>query len=123
MSDEKPIILVVDDTPENIDIIGGILRDAYKVKAALNGEKALKIASSDKPPKLILLDVMMPDMDGYEVCRRLKENEQTQGIPVIFVSGNTGQDEIQKGLDLGAADYLIKPIDPNLLNEKIKPFL
>ena len=78
--------MIVDDTPENIDVLDGILKDEYKIKAALNGEKALKIASAKKPPDLILLDIMMPGTDGYQVCRRLKQNKATQGIPVIFVT-------------------------------------
>ena len=83
---QKQTILVVDDTPENIDVLSGILNQEYRVKVALNGERALKIAASDSPPDLILLDVMMPGMDGYEVCRRLKGDEATHDIPVIFVT-------------------------------------
>ena len=75
--EKKETILVVDDTPENIDVLFGVLSEEYKVKAAPSGAKALKIARSERPPDLILLDIMMPEMDGYEVCRRLKENEQT----------------------------------------------
>ena len=123
MDKDKPIILVVDDTPENIDIMNGILKPEYKVKVALNGEKALKIAGSDKPPDLILLDIMMPEMDGYEVCRRLKNAEETAGIPVIFVSGAEDSESKQTGMSLGAVDYLIKPIDPTLVREKIQQHL
>jgi len=78
------IILIVDDAPENIDVLSGILREDYRIKAALDGERALKIAESPSPPDLILLDVMMPKMDGYEVCRRLKENPATNKIPVTL---------------------------------------
>lgn len=86
-NESKPIILVDDaPPPENIDVLSGILQDDYKIKAALNGERALKIASGENQPDLILLDVMMPDMDGYDVCRRLKERAYTRKIPVIFVT-------------------------------------
>jgi cyclic di-GMP phosphodiesterase len=122
MNDEKKVILVVDDTPENIDVLSGILNTTYKVKAALAGEKAIKIASK-KVPDLILLDVMMPEMDGFEVCRLLKSNDATKHIPIIFVTGKTEQDEIDKGMDLGAVDFLSKPIDPNLLVEKVAKYI
>ena len=83
---DKPTILVVDDTPANLSLLGEVLKADYRTKAAVSGEKALKIALSDTPPDLILLDVMMPGMDGYEVCRRLKANPATRDIPVIFVT-------------------------------------
>ncbi|MBD3266094.1 response regulator [bacterium] len=118
----KPCILVVDDTPENIDVAGGILSGLYKVKAAISGEKALKIAGK-KPPDLILLDVMMPEMDGYEVCQRLKQDENTHYIPVIFVTGETDAEAMKKGLELGAVDYVTKPIDAALLLEKVKNYV
>jgi len=105
-------VLVVDDAPENIQVLSAILQPSYKVKAATSGERALKIARSDKPPDLILLDIMMPEMDGYEVCRQLKSDEQTRTIPVIFVTGMSDEAEQQKGLELGAAAYLIKPVEP-----------
>ena len=85
-STEKRIVLVVDDTPDNLSIMSGLLKDAYKVKVATGGERALKIAQSDPPPQLILLDIMMPEMDGFEVIRRLKNDAKTQAIPVIFLS-------------------------------------
>jgi len=120
---EKSTILVVDDTPENIDVMNGILKPEYKVKVALNGEKALKIAGSDKPPDMILLDIMMPGMDGYEVCRRLKGAEETSHIPIIFVSGAEDSESREAGLALGAVDYLTKPIDPAQMKEKIETHL
>ncbi len=116
-------VLVVDDTPENVDVLAGILKPNYRVKAALNGEKALKIARSPKPPQLILLDVMMPDMDGYEVCRQLKADDSTENIPVIFVTGKTESKEIAKGMELGAVDYITKPIDPAIVLEKVRGWL
>ena len=125
MGDEQPkaIILVVDDTPENIDVLNGILKPEYKVKVALNGEKALKVASSDNKPDLILLDIMMPGMDGFEVCRRIKGDADTSHIPIIFVSGAEDEESKDEGLQLGAVDYIVKPIDPAVVKEKIKTHL
>jgi len=96
----KQTVLVVDDTPENIDILSGVLRDSYKVKAALNGEKALKIAGTAPYPSMILLDIMMPGIDGYEVCRRLKSNPLTSKIPVIFITAKNQDGDEQIGLEL-----------------------
>lgn len=110
--ENKKTILVVDDTPENIDILVGILGGSYKVKAALNGEKALKNASK-RPPDLILLDIMMPGMDGYEVYERLKAEPATVDIPVVFVTGKSEDAEQEKGMAMGAKGYLTKPVDPD----------
>ena len=116
---DKQTILVVDDTPENIDVLSAVLRPYYKVKAAMNGKVALKIAAKQKPD-LILLDVMMPEMDGYEACRRLKEDAETASIPVIFVTAKSETADEQKGFDLGAVDYIAKPISPPLVLARIK---
>ncbi len=115
----KPCILVVDDVPENIDVLSSILSENYKVKAAVNGERALKVASGETPPDLILLDIMMPGMDGYEVCQRLKENRKTKNIPVIFVTAMNQQEDEAKGLDLGAIDYLTKPVNPAIVRARV----
>lgn len=120
MSEEKIIVLVVDDEPINIDLIKGVLPDTYKVKAAISGERALKIASKTPFPDVILLDVMMPEMDGYEVCRQLKADPVTKEIPVLFVTGNSDEAEVQKGKELGALATLGKPIDPATLIECIQ---
>ncbi|MEO5362649.1 MAG: response regulator [Magnetococcus sp. DMHC-8] len=117
---DRATILVVDDTPENIDVLSGILRADYKVKAALNGEKALRIAVSDPRPDMILLDVMMPVMDGYEVCRRLKANPATAPIPVIFVTAKIEVEDEKKGLELGAVDYITKPISPPIVELRVR---
>lgn len=115
-------VLVVDDTPENIDVLVGILKSHYQVKAAINGEMALKIVRNSMPD-LILLDIMMPGIDGYEVCRRLKEDHTTRHIPVIFITAKIGiQDEIQ-GLELGAVDYIPKPISPPVVEARVKTHL
>jgi putative two-component system response regulator len=115
----KPIVLVVDDVPENIDLLSAVLRPFYKVKAALNGERALKIASSDPKPDLILLDVMMPEIDGHEVCRRLKGQANTAKIPVIFVTAKNQEEDEKAGLDLGAVDYIAKPISPPIVLARV----
>ncbi|GAA5317308.1 MAG: two-component system response regulator [Candidatus Pelagadaptatus aseana] len=120
MSNDKATILVVDDTPENIDVLTGVLRDKYKVKAALNGAAALKIVEKTPKPDLILLDIMMPDMDGYQVCRELKSNPGTMGIPVIFVTAKTEVEDEQAGFSLGAVDYITKPISPAIVKARVQ---
>jgi putative two-component system response regulator len=115
---EKPVILAVDDTPENLDVVKGLLSSQYIVKAAVNGMMALKIAGK-KPPDLILLDIRMPGMDGYEVCQKLKANEATADIPVIFLTGESDAASEADALAAGAAGYVTKPIDPATLLAKI----
>ena len=117
---KKDTILVVDDTPENIDIVKSILSEDYKMKVALNGERALKIASSESPPDLILLDIMMPEMDGYEVCRCLKNSDTTKAIPIIFLTAKSEESDETKGFQLGAADYVTKPISLPILQARVK---
>jgi len=120
-STEKPTILVVDDTPENLLLISDLLRKYYKVKVANNGSRALAIAQANPPPDLMLLDIMMPDMDGYEVCRLLKSNPVTRNIPVVFLTAQ--MENHQKGLEIGAVGYLTKPVKSSLLMESIKTHL
>jgi DNA-binding NtrC family response regulator len=117
---EKATILVVDDTPENLTIMSGLLKENYKVKIANSGEKALKIAASGTPPNLILLDIMMPGLDGFEVCRQLKDDPQTKDIPIIFLTAKSEIDDEKKGLELGAVDYITKPISPPLVMARVK---
>lgn len=114
------IILVVDDAPENLDILGGLLLNAgYHVKEAGSGRVALRYATEQPPPDLILLDVMMPEMDGYEVLTRLDQNPATRGIPVIFLTAlGDPEDEIH-GLRQGAADYITKPIQPEVVLARV----
>ena len=119
----KKTVLVVDDTQENIDVLTGILSDCYTVKAATRGQLALKVAFSAKPPDLILLDVMMPEMDGYEVCRLLKEDERTRNIPIIFVTALSEVVNETYGFSLGVADYIVKPINPSTVLARIKTHL
>ena len=120
---EKATILVVDDTPGNLSVMNRLLESDYKVKIATSGEKALRLAAADVPPDLILLDVMMPEMDGYEVCRRLKADERTRHTPVIFVTAKSEVDDERMGLELGAVDYITKPISPPIVTARIKTHL
>ncbi|PJA31711.1 MAG: adenylate/guanylate cyclase domain-containing response regulator [Zetaproteobacteria bacterium CG_4_9_14_3_um_filter_53_7] len=120
MNNDNATVLVVDDTPENIDVLRGLLKSHYKVKVAINGVQALKLCMSDTPPDLILLDVMMPGMDGYEVCRRLKAEPRTEGIPVIFVTAmNETHDEVL-GFEVGGVDYINKPVTPAIVLARVK---
>ena len=120
---ERPTILVVDDTPANLSLMTGLLKDEYKVKAATNGEKALKIAETQPQPDLILLDIMMPEMDGYEVCQRLQANPATRRIPIIFLTAKTAVEDEQHGLEVGAVDYITKPISPPIVLARVKTHL
>lgn len=115
----KSTILVVDDTPENLTLMSTLLKDNYQVRAANNGDRALKIALSEQPPDLILLDIMMPDIDGYEVCRRLKAQVATRDIPIIFLTARSDIEDEQKGLALGAVDYITKPINPPIVLARV----
>jgi len=108
-------ILVVDDTPDNLTLLADLLKDDYKVKLANGGAKALKLAAAAPQPDLILLDLMMPDMDGHEVIRQLKADALTADIPVIFLTAKAEVEDEQKGLSLGAADYIHKPISPPIV--------
>jgi len=116
-------VLIVDDIPEDIDILRRILGLNYRVKAARSGEKCLDLAQSQDPPDLILLDIAMPEMDGYEVCRILKEDARTSDIPVIFVTAKLGVEDERKGFDVGSVDYITKPITPTLVLSRVKTHL
>jgi putative two-component system response regulator len=115
----KPVVLIVDDAPESIDVLRGVLGADYQVKAAIHASVALELVESS-PPDLILLDVMMPDMDGYEVCRRLRENPATASIPIIFVTTLSDAGSEARGLELGAVDYITKPYVPSLVRSRVK---
>ncbi len=119
----KPTILIVDDTPDNITLLTSLLGEQYKNKVATNGIKALKIATTGTPPDLILLDIMMPEMDGYEVCRRLKEDAITKDIPIIFLTARTQEGDETMGFELGAVDYITKPIAPPILMARVHTHL
>ena len=113
-------ILVVDDFPENVDLLGRALSPEYKVVIAMKGADALRIAASLDPPDLILLDVLMPEMDGFEVCERLKGHPETKGIPVIFITGLADEVHESRGLALGAVDFLTKPLNPDLVRLRVR---
>ncbi len=119
----KPCVLVVDDVAENIDVLAGTLADDYEIKVALNGKDALNIACSRPYPDLILLDIIMPGMDGYEVCQKLKSNTGIQDIPVIFLTAMTDEKDEARGLELGAVDYVTKPFNSELVKKRIKNHL
>jgi diguanylate cyclase (GGDEF)-like protein len=116
---DKPLILIVDDTPTNIQVLAEALRSDYRVKVAPNGKSALNIIASQELPDLILLDVMMPEMDGYEVCRRLKQNRDTKDIPVIFVTAKSDVVDEELGLKLGAVDYITKPFHLAIVTARV----
>lgn len=120
MPDEKPLILIVDDTPANIQVLADALRGEYRVKVATNGPTALELAQRDGGPDLILLDVMMPDMDGYEVIRRLKGNEATHNVPVIFITAKSDPADETQGFELGAVDYIVKPFQMPVVRARVR---
>ena len=115
----RPTILVVDDAPENLALMSSLLKERYRVKLARNGETALQLASTEPGPDLILLDVMMPGIDGYEVLARLRATVATRDIPVIFLTARAREEDEQRGLDLGAEDYITKPIRPSILLSRV----
>ena len=120
MNSDKPVLLVVDDTPTSVDLLHAILRDDFQIKVATSGDRAVAIAQKEPRPAIILLDVMMPGVDGYEACRRLKENPDTALIPVIFITAKTDVEDEQKGLSLGAVDYITKPFNPDLVKARVE---
>ena len=119
----RPLLLVADDEPVNLKLLVDALRDDFRIRIATDGESALALASDDEPPDLILLDVMMPRIDGYEVCRRLKEQESTRDIPVIFVTGVSDEEGETHGLELGAVDYITKPINLRITRARVMTHL
>jgi putative two-component system response regulator len=120
---DRATILAVDDMPENLVVLGELLQPHYRVRAVNNGARALQAAASAPRPDLILLDVMMPDMDGYAVLQRLQADSATKDIPVIFVTAMDQMNEEERGLDLGAVDYITKPIRPAILLARVRNHL
>jgi len=116
----QKLILIVDDTPTNLGVISGALKESYKTKIATNGQKALALAAAEEKPDLILLDIIMPEMDGYEVCTRLKADPATRDIPVIFLTGQTGAEDETRGFEVGAVDYVHKPFSPAVVNARVR---
>jgi CheY-like chemotaxis protein len=118
-----PTILVVDDTPDNLMLISNLFKDEYRVRIAHNGTKALSICQSNDPPDLVLLDIMMPGMDGLEVARRMREHPVSESIPVIFVTAMDSDEARLKGMALGAIDFVTKPIEPDVLKPRVRNFM
>ncbi|PKF62194.1 diguanylate cyclase response regulator [Psychromonas sp. psych-6C06] len=116
----KATVLIVDDSPTNLQVLAACVKDKHRVKVATSGEQCLKIAQTSPQPDLILLDVEMPGMNGYEVCKYLKSSSQTADIPIIFVTGLQGDKDEEKGLALGAVDYITKPIRPAIVIARVK---
>ncbi len=117
--DDKPTILLVDDEPANIQLLASYLKDIYQLKIATSGEQCLLLATTDPKPDLILLDIDMPIMNGYQVCKQLKQNSNNASIPIIFITGMQEEDDEEKGLILGAVDYITKPVRPAILIARI----
>ncbi|MBV8809022.1 MAG: SpoIIE family protein phosphatase [Acidobacteriaceae bacterium] len=122
-ADHKQTVLVVDDAPPNIQVVNSILKDLYKVRIATNGARALELVKVAPSPNLILLDVMMPDMDGYEVCTRLKMDPETKDIPVIFLTAQTEIEDETRGFEVGAVDYIHKPFSPAVVKARVRTHL
>ncbi len=121
--EEKQTVLVVDDAPANIQIVNSILKDTYKVRIATSGAKALELVKTSPTPDLILLDVMMPEMNGYEVCSILKTDPGTKDIPVIFLTGQTESADETRGFEVGAVDYIHKPFSPAVVQARVQTHL
>ena len=117
---QRRTVLVVDDTPENLSVMSGLLREAYKVKIAPGGERALAIAMAEEKPDLIQLDIMLPGLDGYEVLRRLQAQPSTRDVPVIFLTAMSDAEDEKVGLDLGAVDYITKPANPAIVLARVR---
>ena len=120
---QTPTVLVVDDTPDNLVLVSELLGDSYRVKVANSGARALKAAQTDPVPDLVLLDIMMPEMDGYEVCRQLKASAATRDIPIIFLTARADSDDERLGLELGAVDYITKPMSPSIVLARVQTHL
>ena len=120
MSDNKSTVLVVDDVSENIDVLIGILEINYTVKFALDGDTAIEVASKEPQPDIILLDVMMPGLNGYEVCEKLKLDPVTAEIPVIFVTALDDLKNEVRGFEVGGVDYITKPVVPEIVSARVK---
>lgn len=119
-SPSQPTILIVDDTPQNLTVLGELLKPHYHVRAANSGERALRAAESDPRPDLILLDIMMPEMDGHEVLRHLRDKVETRNIPVIFITAMVAAEDEEFGLELGAVDYITKPFNPSIVLARVR---
>jgi phosphoserine phosphatase RsbU/P len=122
-NEDRKTLLLVDDAPANIQVANSILKDDYRVRVATSGAKALELVQAKPAPDLILLDVEMPEMDGYEVCRRLKADPETRDIPVIFLTGKTEAEDETRGFSVGAVDYIHKPFSPAVVKARVQTHL
>lgn len=116
----KHTVLVVDDSPDSLQLLNALLKEEFRVRLASNGAEALRAVLQEPRPDAILLDIMMPDLDGYEVCERLKSEEATKEIPVIFLTAKTEIEDAQRGFDVGGADYVTKPILPSVVIARVR---
>lgn len=116
-------VLIVDDEPANISLLNEVLKTDYRIMVAKDGKRALLVAQSNPPPDLILLDIVMPELDGYEVLKRLKADEDTKNIPIIFVTSKDKDEDETKGLEMGAVDYIHKPFNPAVVKARVKAHL
>lgn len=116
-------VLIVDDEPANISLLNEVLKTDYRIMVAKDGKRALLVAQSNPPPDLILLDIVMPELDGYEVLKRLKADEDTKNIPIIFVTSKDKDEDETKGLEMGAVDYIHKPFNPTVVKARVKAHL
>lgn len=121
-SNNRRTVLIVDDTPDNLTLLSNLLKDKYNTKVATSGATALQIVASSKVD-LILLDIMMPDVDGIETCRRLKADPASADIPVVFLTAKSQQEDESLGRSVGAADFLRKPVNPDLLFTRVAAHL
>jgi CheY-like chemotaxis protein len=119
LPDKKKLVLIVDDAPANLQVVHAILKDQFKIRVATSGPKALDLVKAEPKPDLILLDVVMPEMDGYEVCGILTATPEAKDIPVIFLTGQTETDDETKGFQVGAVDYIHKPFSPAVLKARV----
>lgn len=120
----KPLtVLIVDDEPANICLLNEVLKTDYRIMVAKDGKRALLVAQSNPPPDLILLDIIMPELDGYEVLKRLKADEDTKNIPIIFVTSKDKDEDETKGLEMGAVDYIHKPFNPTVVKARVRAHL
>lgn len=120
---KNELVLIVDDSPTNLKILASCIKHLYQLKVAINGDQCIEIAKQHPQPDLILLDVEMPGMNGYEVCEKLKSNPETENIPIIFVTGLQGEKDEERGLSLGAVDYITKPVRPAIVVARVKTHL
>lgn len=120
---ERPTILIVDDSSENLQVLNALLKDNYRLKLAKNGQKCIEIAQQQPQPDLILLDVIMPELDGFEVCERLKSDESTSGIPIIFLTALNEVADETRGFQKGGSDFITKPFNPDIVKARIRTHL